>query len=350
MAENVTLTVDGVAFSGWKSATVLRSIENIAGGFELTVTERWPGQQEAFAIPTGASCTVALGGDVVITGYVDETEPSYDADRHGVTVRGRDAAGDLVDCAAIHASGEWNDRLLDAIVRDIARPFGIPVRAETDLGKPFKKFAIQPGETAFEAIERACTHRAVLPVSDGAGAVVLTRAGAAGAATRLVFGENILAARGHNSDRDRHSEYIVIGQQPGNDFVYGEAAAAPEGRAIDPAVTRYRPLIVHADASVDFAAAADRAIWESVVRAGRARRALVTVQGWRDGDGALWRPNTRVSVADPWLAIDQKLLIATVAHTLSDDGGARTELTVTRPAAFELRALPEDADPKEPGW
>ncbi len=70
-----------------------------------------------------------------------------------------------------------------------------------------------------------------------------------------------------------------------------------------------------------------RANWERNYVFGRATEAEITVVGWRQDDGALWRINQLVSVTCPWLAIDQDLLIAGVAFHLNE-GGRITVLRV----------------------
>ncbi len=349
MADDVTLTVGGAVHGGWTQVTARRSIETIAGAFEIGVTERWPGQQAARAIALGDACSLALGGDTVITGYVDEVSPAIEGDSHSVSLRGRDATGDLVDCSAERAGGEWINVLLARIVADLAQPFGIQVTVATDLGRPFKKFAIEQGETAYEAIERACRQRAVLPISDGLGGLALTNSGAEGAATALIEGENILSARGTYSLLDRYSAYTVKGQATGSDLGWGASVSEPQGKASDPGVHRHRPLVIAAEAPGDAAQLTERAKWEARVRAARARRADITVQGWRDGAGKLWRPNTEVPVTSPSLGIDARMLITGVQYTLSGQGGSRAILTLARRQAFELIEIEEKPD-KGLGW
>lgn len=344
--EDVTLAVNGVEYGGWTEVEIVRSIEQIAGTFSLKVSERFPESPVSRPIRPGDECTLLIGGEVVITGHVDDVDISHDAASHEVTVRGRDATGDLVDSAAVHEPGEWSERRLDRIAADLAKPFGISVRAAADVGKPFPKFRLEEGETAFEAIERMCRQRAILPVSDGKGGLVLTRRGTARAPAALVLGLNIKAASGSFSDRERFQRYIVKAQQSGNDFLSGEAAASPKAEASDPAIARYRPAIVLAEEQGDGATLAERAKWEASVRAGRARRGEITVQGFRAGGagGRLWNPNQIVSVEDEFLGINADMLIATVAFRLTGADGRVSVLSVARPEAFDLIELPA---PKE---
>ena len=49
----VILTVGGRQYGGWKSVDIRRGIEQIAGSFELSVTERWAGQDQMRPIRQG---------------------------------------------------------------------------------------------------------------------------------------------------------------------------------------------------------------------------------------------------------------------------------------------------------
>ena len=57
---DIALTVDGLIYGGWKSVSVRRSIETVAGTFSLSASERWPGQQALKAILPGQKCTVSM--------------------------------------------------------------------------------------------------------------------------------------------------------------------------------------------------------------------------------------------------------------------------------------------------
>lgn len=338
---DVTLTVNGTTYGGWKTATVRRGIEQVAGSFELTVSDRWSGQDERWPIRKGDACTLKESGDVLITGYVDDAIPFFDSKQHGITVTGRDKTGDLVDCSAIVKTGQWKDRTLLQVATDICKPFGIPVTDEAGADTPFKTAALQEGETAWEALERAGRMRGVLLVSDGKGGLVITRAGTGRINTPLVQGKNIKVGRGAFSMRDRHSVYTCKGQAVGFDTSSPEQNASPVGEATDPAVTRYRPLVILAESTSDAAGLKNRAMWEAAVRKGRSARPVFTVQGWRHADG-LWSPNLLVPVKCPYLDLDQEMLVVSVAHTIGR--GSYCELELGLPEGFELAALSEPED------
>lgn len=330
------LKVGGALYGGWKKISIRRGMEQISGAFDLSVTERWPDQRAPRLIKPGDACQVLVDGAPVITGHVDDVDPAFDKESHGVTISGRDRTGDLVDCAAIWKTGQWSGRTLAQICADLAAPFGIEVVDTVKAATPFPTFAIEEGESAFETTERAARMRGVLLLSDGEGRLVIARAGTGRAGSALVQGVNILAGEGKFSQRERFSRYIVKGQSQGNDQRFGAAVAQQKGEAVDEAITRYRPLIVMAEDQGDGVSLRERAAWERNVRMGRGSRATITVQGWAHA-GGLWQPNQLVRVTSALLDVDEDLVVAEVALTL-DDRGTLAALSVCRADAFDVLA------------
>lgn len=330
------LKADGLFYGGWKSVRVTRSIEQLAGTFDLEITERWPGQPSASPIRPGQQCQLLLDGEPVITGYVDTVVPDYDATRHTIRVTGRDKTGDLVDCSALYKSGQWHNVKLDQLARDLVKPYGLGVVIDVDVGSAFSSFAIQEGESVFECLERAARMKALLLTSNPKGDLVITRAGNRRLDVGLVEGDNIKAARGEFSWKDRYSSYTTKGH--GRLGADGDAVhASPTGLSADEIIPRHRPLIVLAEGHADNAALRDRAEWERNVRRGRSARGSVTVQGWMRPDGALWQPNTLVPVTSPFLWLDNaEMLVVGCTWTLDANSGTLTELAIARPDAFQL--------------
>lgn len=341
----VTLTVNGTDYGGWKSMRLARGIEQAAGSFELGVSELWPGQRIVREIAPLDKCTVSIDGAVVITGYVDIVSIDYDERDHKVTVEGRDATADLVDSSAIHKTGKWYLQKMERIAADLLAPFGIGLVTEVDTGNVID-WKIEEGDSVFECLERLARAKAVLLTSDGKGALVITRAGKGGRVSeQLVRGQNIKAAGLKLGFRERFSRYIVKGFGNDGDALFADAARM-KAEASDAMIDRYRPLIVIAENAVDAAALKRRALWEANVRAGKSAHLALRVQGWTHG-GGLWQPNTIVHVRDEWTRTDADLLVKQVLFTL-DEGGSITELQLAPPQAFDLIPLPkEKADPWE---
>ena len=110
------------------------------------------------------------------------------------------------------------------------------------------------------------------------------------------------------------------------------------GDAADDTPPIRRVLVVQAEGRTDAKRARQRAEWEAARRAGQATSLGVTVQGWRQGDGALWAPNLIAPVVAPVLGVDAELLIVSVAYSLDGSGGQITEMELAPAGGFELLA------------
>ncbi|WP_341893889.1 phage baseplate assembly protein [Ferrovibrio terrae] len=337
-ADIAELIVGGKAYSGWKDVTGIRQIDAIAGGFELELSERWDGQAVRWPIDPGDQCELRLAGETVVVGNVDSAQRQIDKQSHRVTIKGRDKTGDLVDCSAIHTPDEFSGLDALSLAKTLAQPFGISVSADIPVGAPFNPFKLQPGESSFEAIERACRMRALLPMSDGRGGMVLTRAGSGRAASAIVEGGNLLSGSAENDWSQRYSSYTVKAQSTSALAEDPDDTAGIEGSSGDRGVNRHRPLLIVAEGIADTAAARERAQWEAGVRAGRSVTVTTLVQGWRQADGALWPLNSLCPVKIPSLDINDTLLITALRFTFGAQG-SRTEISMTRPDAFRL--IPE---------
>lgn len=349
MAEpRATLTLGGRAHSGWSELRLTRSIESLAGEYEFTLSARDYSDQPRWPLRTGEACSVAIGGTLVATGFVDALNPSYDGQGHDIRLSVRDATADLIDCSAIASPGSWSGRKVEAIIAELVKPFGIAFDAPAETGAPVKKFALQQGETVFAAIDRLARYRGLLPVTSPEGRLQLVKPDTGGAVARLVEGVNIIAGSAIHDARDRFSKYIVKGQAAGDDRANGKAVAAVRGEARDSAMARYRPLLIIGEEQATPAELKARAAWEASVRAGRAQRATLTVAGWHRDDGQLWTPNVRVMVSAPGLFVEGLLLVSEVALVKSN-GGTTAELTVTPAEAWSLMPVKEGADPSALG-
>jgi prophage tail gpP-like protein len=367
------LSLDGQAFESFVTAEVVRDLSEICGSFSLRVWEpvrsrAWLGGEanlaDAARASLGHKAELAIDGEVVLIGWVEEIRLEGRGEDLLCTIAGRDLAGDLVDCAAApDGPAEYSNLTLTEIVTRIARPYGLTVRAEVDVGARFPRFGLDPAESALDAIEKACRQRAMLCVSDGIGGLVLTRGGQQRGPAAIRLGESPTEFETTLSWRERFSEIIVKGQTEkaaGNrraaarlvttatPLGSGDAppsAAAPvrerdgvvmTGRARDAGVTRHRPRVVLAQTQSGGASAQEQADWAVRVQRGRSTLPGYTVPDWRAGEGRkLWRPNEIVEVDDRYADLAQDMLVVGVTW-LWDDQGARTRLRVAGRDAFDV--------------
>ena len=289
-AANFLIRVNGQIYGGWQDIELTRSLDTMASAFEIKVTDRWPGQPDMWPLKTGDAVAITESGELLMTGWVDEIEPTLSAQDHAIQVRGRGRTGDLVDCSAMNKPGSWKSRTIDKIIADLCAPFGVKVTAIGDVGAPFASFALQQGEQVKDAIDRLVQQRGLLPIETPTGDLVLASPSQDRAAGQLALGVNIKIGKAKQSALDRFSQYVVKGQRKGNNQDSGKTVSQVTAQAIDPAVTRYRPLMILSEDQATGQSAATRAKFAMTVRAGRAQTGEFTVSGARDAAGALWRP------------------------------------------------------------
>ncbi len=347
--EQVELTVDGRIYTGWTSATVELGLDALAGAFSLTLAERSPAdgtgaEPQPWLARAGAAATISIDGTPVITGWIDTVEPLLVGDDHAITLRGRSKTADLIDCSAVQPTSAFTNRTILQIATALAQPFGIAVSLRGNGGQPFRRFTLQPGESVFEAIERAAKMRGLLLVSDPDGGLALVNPQPSGSAMRIEQGRNILQIAARHDVSQRFSRYIVRGQHAGSDELNGREASQVRAEASDPGVVRYRPLVVMAEEQATIASSRTRAQWEATVRAAKSQGADVTVRGWYGEDGQLWTQTRSVELVAPAAYVEGQMMVANLTFSLDDRGGRTTVLGLAFPQAYQPEPVPPEAN------
>lgn len=337
--DRAQLSVNGKLYGGWKTAKIKRSIEALSGSFSLSVSERWGGQDEPWPIGENDECVIKVGGVPVITGFIDQSEPSFDAENNSIALEGRDRSGDIVDCSAQLGAWQFSSANILNLAQKICAPYKVKVALQAGLVAETvtvpKKYSIDPGDTSASALENLCKVAGLLAVPDGFGGIVLTRAGTERLATTLVQGQNILRGKATFDFKGRFRNYEVMGSHKGRDDLSGEQAAGVKGTAKDMNAREGRTLIIRPDTGVTVALAKKRAEWEATTRAARGDSVSVTVQGWNESPfEPVWPLNKLVRVKSKRLRVDGFMLIAGVTLTLDPKSGTLTELDLRDPRAF----------------
>jgi len=346
MAEPIVLSVDGNKYDGWTGMNITHSLEDMAGGFTLSLTMKWP-DAKARTIKQGTACTVKIGSDQVLAGYIDDWIPSYDDKLVRLEVQGRSKTGDLVDCSLVQKTGQFNGLTFVDIAKRVCEPFSIDVVSEVDAGDKFGKVTVDQGETVFEFLDRLAKQRAFLLTTDAMGRLVITRASAVVLPVRLQLGVNILAARGRFSMRDRASQYIVKGSSSAGGAAWDDVSPKQIGGkqtiVTDPEVTRYRPKIILSEDIATAGGSAMRGQWNKQRIIGQSNQTEITVAGWRvNGEkGDLWSVNKRMRIIDELQGLDVTWLINTVMLVEDENQGRIAVLGFVPPEAMDLPALAE---------
>lgn len=346
--------INKVQYDGWKSFSITRRLDSLSGNFSISLHDRFREDGSRWPIKPGDDIQMFIGLDKIFVGYVDTLTASASADSRDLTISGRDLTGDLVDCVP-KQQGELKNVSLTQLCEQICAPFGIEVQdvvENSSTQQAFSVWRIKPGETAFETLDRAAKQRGVFLIANDFGQLRITRKGRFRASSEIVQGVNCLSVSATYDNKDRFSQYKVIGQAPGTDNFNGTNVSSPSAIANDNGISRFRPTIIVAETNVDQAKAQQRANWENTLRAANSFRVNASVQQFFQQDGRLWRINEIVKVTSGFIGLQkQDLLIRSVTFSKSDSGTI-CSMEMTRPDAFQpQKTIEQDADPvSNLGW
>lgn len=349
--DDMTLMVDGKVWAGWEEISLMRSCETCPSSFNITISERYPGELSAVVIEPGQTCVVKIGHDVVLTGYVDRYVPIIDGRQHSVRILGRSKVQDLVDCSALFDTFQISGQTVSQIARTLAGKYGINVKASGD-DPLLPQLNLQLGETVWDVIERICRFAKLLCYDNPEGDLVLAPVSKDKHSSGAEQGTNVEAAQISYGMDGRFQEYRVypLSIQPlmqAEQSAGGSGISGPLAIARDDAVKRNRVRIIileHGAGSGSLQQAAQqRADWEAGRRRGRSEAVTVIVDSWRDSKGMLWQPNRLIPLDIPACKLKKaEWIIGDVTYQKGRQG------TVATIVAMPAHAFDPQYDPLVP--
>jgi prophage tail gpP-like protein len=338
--DTLTLTIGNQVLTGWQSVTVSRPLASIPASFDLAVTEKYPNAPDIDVQP-GQPCTVKIGGDLVLTGYVDRYAAQIAAGDHSIHITGRSKSQDLVDCSAVFGDmtqqgfQQINGTTL-AIVEQLAKPYGITVKTSAGDGVTIPQFNILLGETPWEIIDRITRYSQMIVYDLPDGSIMLAKVGTDSMASGFSLGDNVEQGSVNFSMDGRFSEYeghltsvLTFGTEAG--------VNTPDvGKIVkDDGVPRFRKRYVISEQFVNGRDIVyDRAVWEMNRRKGQSYQFQVACDSWRDSAGKLWEVNKLAPIQAEALKLrNASYIIANVTYK-RDQNGQHGELTLMPPEAF----------------
>jgi prophage tail gpP-like protein len=329
--EQIRVEVGGETFTSWESVKIRAAFDEACRSFSLkAANELGPAETHAtFAL--GVELKIFANGDLLLDGYVDRRCPKLSEDETGITISGRSKSCDLVDCSAVHDGGDFDNMTPLEIGNAIAA--GIAARFESDqVLEPVETYHLAQGKTIFTVVEELCRDQNKTLTGTAAGNVLITKAGTSRHAGGLYEGGNIIEAEADHNASNRHSKYIVRGQVATG---HGAEALEIEATAADARVRRFRPLIIVQKESTSKKRAKGRAATRRDRAAGNALGSDVTVQGFRDENGAVFEPGRLIWTESETLGIAQDMLIERVEFSQGSKAGSLTELGLVDPRAYD---------------
>lgn len=337
--QEIEVIIDGTKFIGWNSVNVTRVIGELCGDFSFSLVD-FPIGSTKNIIP-GSEVSIEMTGKPlshkIINGYIDKVTRNKTSDETSLEFSGRDKTSDLIDCSAAFKNSSWKKKTVSQICKDICDPFGIIVTLDTN-DTLVEDFALQTGETAFAAIERLTRAYSILPLTDELGRLKLSKIGIKKSAVQLKVGDNVKSLTLEEDHSGRYSEYFARGQGKGNGASWLKNTIDLQGRCLDFGVERHRPFIFIAEKRMSPTEIQKRVNWEAQVRAGRAIRCNVVVQGWlqdpTDQFSFPWTVNEIVNLVDRNWGINSNFVISSVTYNLDNAGGRITSLELSPPEIF----------------
>jgi prophage tail gpP-like protein len=338
--DDLTLTIGNVNWVGWQRVQVTRSLDSVPANFDVVVTERYPNTTD-IDIKPGDACQVKLGGDLVMTGWIDRYEVVLNAREHTVHISGRSKSQDLVDCAAFVGGQDPNaerysvEGSVRSIVEKLAAAYNIHVTAQAGDGPYIPNFAINFGETPWEIIDRLTKIGAMVAYDMPDGSLMLATAGDEKMASGFVQGENVEQAEVNFSMDQRFSIYEAFTTPTPQLSLGGGGTSPPQWIARDEGVPRFRKRIIYSELPSPQGGSLVQQLveWEKNRRFGRSQAVTVICDSWRDTSGNLWAPNHAAPVKLPAVKISDTWIIGQVTYT-KDERGRHATVVLMPKGAF----------------
>jgi len=322
VVKNATLGVELI----WRHIVIRKSLDDICHTLELEIapSERGKVRRHNKIEVRYANSLVkdsqAAGGRRVTTVLVDEITSSADSQKHGITVKGRSPARDIIDST-------WSEDFAEMTALDLAgaigKRFGIKCHAlpPSIAGKMqiINAFRLE-NESPWVKLINAADNEGYILTSNEAGDLYFWAVSGAvrDEGFRLVEGANIKSIEWTENGADQFHEYIVRGC---GEEVTAVDDTCPGGRILTMDIT-----------DPDFPPAKLQRRAETEMHRRRETRATATVAGWGLTDGQIahlgavtagkeifWVPNLLIPVIAPSIALDAKLLISEVEHEAYPD-------------------------------
>lgn len=96
----VALTVGGRVFVAWQSVRITAGLETLPRAFRLEAS-KGENNRAALSDIEGKACTIKIGPDAVVTGFVERVASVISADQHAVGVADRGKGCDPIDRSAL---------------------------------------------------------------------------------------------------------------------------------------------------------------------------------------------------------------------------------------------------------
>ena len=345
----------GIEYKDFTAASAISRLDALSRTFSFSAASK-----EKLLLPFkgGESIVVTVDGVEFLTGSIEvvtiqgET-PQEGPSKHKIDFSGRDRTGDLLDSTLAMEDLTPPISMKQAIEKVLAH-LSIKDVQVIDKATPalFNKaediLSPEPGQEAFEFIDKLARKRQVLLTSDVDGDIVITQAEAisSGAFLRNLTRDqknNVLSYSVTFDSTGRYHRYQVESQRNATSlfnlpsFKNSSVANQAGSTVIDNTTRVGRQMVLVAESSGSPAENLRRAQWQANFNKSKGRRYAVTVDGYRNSRGDLWEINRLVGVEDDNADIhDTEMLVNSVEFTIDPHLGSQTKLELLPSNAYTL--------------
>ena len=334
------IEIDGVQYRDFTSASSIRRLDALSNTFGFGTTSL-----DGLPLPFrgGEACRVFADEELILTGFIELVNVDMGTEDHGIDVQGRDRTGDLLDSsmdskADIRASSL--KRIIEKVIAHLdpttkkANRIQVVDEANPARFDPVKDVAApEPGQNAFEFIEKLARKRQVLLTSNGDGAIVISsgsgtevdatiqhRARDDGSNNVQTFSVSYDTTGRFNLYKSTSQGNLVtlnLAGVVGNDQIVSQGA---NKSAIDEEIRKGRQWILVGESTMSSSENLKRARWERNTNRAKGKVYVATVTGFRNQTGELWGVNQIIQVNDEFAGIEAKMLVDSVTFNLTPEG------------------------------
>ncbi len=350
------LEVNGVPYTNFTSASCEIRLDALSNSFSFQAVA--PGGQP-LPFKGGEACKVIVSGETVLTGSIEIVSVDYDGSDHIINVSGRDKTGDLLDSTIDTLDDIRGDELtLKILIEIIIAHLGLDIQVIDEVSpaafNPAEDIAApEPGDNAFQFIEKYARKRQVLLTSNGDGNIVITAnlgQTAAGAVQHIIGASdnNVMSSSFSFDTTGRYNAYkMASGLNPIALNLAGEtdlaSVVSQSGGVFDDEIRAGRQLILISETPFSDSDCEKRARWEADIRRARGLLYSAVVPGFRVGvdSGDLWTINRLYQVVDDFVGKVEPMLCNAITFTFNVDNGRNTSLGFVGERAYTLFLEPD---------
>jgi prophage tail gpP-like protein len=351
-SELAVLKVRGQAFEDWETVWVQQRWGEAFPIFRFTCAERdpvpnlEPGKDittiwDKLQFRPGDSCTIILGGELAVTGFIETRQVAYDSDNHGVMLIGKGIQAWANKSSVIHETNNFDNKNIKQVAEEVYKPYKTKVKVIGNLDlTPFKRLQAEQGEITWDFVEKCARMRGTCLGTDELGNILLIGDHDYPIVQQLIEGENILKMNCTITEMYKYQEYPTKGQSAADSEDNGakqanQKATAPGTASIYSALLTVCEVPVWTQGEC-VARAKNEAKWHESTFI----EATVVVQGWlRDGK-KLWRAGDEVLVTSPMALLNnQQLKIAQATFTQDSNSGTLTTLELVNPGRLNGKPI-----------